>query len=196
MKKGRRSGAPSRGGEKKRKLQNERRKRKIIKTIWNLCAYFISFGFGNAGGSQQASPQGSNVGDLRGVLGVRRRNILGNVLYGVLSFSSWFSCSFIYFSSSSFFRYSLDAICSAHRYMYIHTYVYGISIGMCVCKPEAAVKWEWLLFFVFSFFNPFLVERKLKQFECTLSAPNWCDFTHDIVQIYRTWVSNGGIGRV
>lgn len=155
MKKGRRSGAPSRGGEKKKTTKRKTKEKnhkndmkfmRIFHFLWLWQCRRLS------AGTPPPPPQGSNVGDLRGWLGERWEgwNILGNVLYGVLSFSSWFSCSFIYFSSSSFFSVLTwcHLFCSS---IYIHTYVYGISIGMCVCKPEAAVKWEWLLFFVFFF---------------------------------------------
>lgn len=68
------------------------------------------------------------------------RNILGNVLCRVLSFLRDFPPRFFYI----FFRYPLDAICSAHRYIrYVHIH---IRISICICKPEAAVKWEVFLY--------------------------------------------------
>lgn len=104
------------------------------------------------------------------------RNILGNVLYGVLSFSSWFSCSFIYFSLFFFFlgTHLMPFVLLIDIHIYKHIWYINRYVCVCVCKPEAAVKWEWVSFFLF--FNAFLVERKLKQFECTLSAPKLMRF--------------------
>lgn len=159
---------------KRKKTTKRKTKEKIIKTIWNLCAYFISFGFANA--ASQQLPQGHRCPGGGGVWKEEcGRNILGNVLCRVLSFLRDFPPRFY------FFRYPLDGICSAHRYIrYVHIY---ILISICICKPE------WEVVFIFDLakrFHAFL-ERKLKQFECTiarwhevvLAFSAWCDFTHD-----------------
>lgn len=67
---------------------------------------------------------GRGVAERGNERGGVRKNILGNVLCRVLSFLRDFPPLFYYF-----FRYPLDAICSAHRYiyiydMYIHIYRY------------------------------------------------------------------------
>lgn len=112
-------------------------------------------------------PRGEECGKEWG--GGIGRNILGNVLCRVLSFLRDFPPRFYFFY---FFRYQLDAICSAHRYIrYVHIH---IRISICICKPEAAVKWE--VFFIFGLakrFHAFL-ERKLKQFECTIARGGAC----------------------
>lgn len=139
------------GGRKKRKLQNERRKRKIIKTIWNLCAYFISFGFGNAGGSQQAPLRIERRWLEGGAWGEEEKHLRQRFVRCFVVFFVIFLLFYLFFV---FFFFSVLTWC--HLFcssIYIHTYVYGISIGMCVCKPEAAVKWEWLLFYFFFFFQ-------------------------------------------
>lgn len=68
---------------------------------------------------------GRGVAERGNERGGVRKNILGNVLCRVLSFLRDFPPLFYYF-----FRYPLDAICSAHRYIYIYTICTYIYIDM------------------------------------------------------------------
>lgn len=150
---------------KKKKTTKRKTKEKIIKTIWNLCAYFISFGFANA--ASQQLPQGhrcpgggSSV--ERGKWGkhLRQRFVPCFVV------SSWFSSSFLFFSVPTWchlFCSSIYTICT-HIYTCIDMYMQA-RVGVV------------FIFGLAKRFHAFL-ERKLKQFECTIArwhdGTRWC----------------------
>lgn len=118
--------------QKKKKTTKRKTKEKIIKTIWNLCAYFISFGFANA--ASQQLPQGHRCPGGGGVWKEESgRNILGNVLCRVLSFlrdfPPRFYFFFLFFGTHLMPFVLLIDIYDMYTYIYLYRYVYASQSG-------------------------------------------------------------------